>query len=125
MNKSLLDDMLEDAKNEDDFKFMLEAFSNALADFDCRAQLKSFSPEQLAPIYSINAEGEIKRDIGKVKETANDMFAEMLDNFEKEIESDASAVLYLNSKNPLIIKLSELSDTEKLSVYARIMSKSH
>lgn len=121
MNKSLLNDMLEDAENEDDFKFMLDTFSSALADFDCRAQLKSFSPEQLAAIYSINADGEIKRDIGNVKETASDMFAEMLDNFEKEIESDASAALYLNSKNPLIMKLSELSDTEKLSVYARIM----
>lgn len=121
MNKSLLDDMLENAENEDAFKLMLDIFSSALTDFDCHAQLKSFSPEQLAAIYSINADGEIKRDIGKAKEAASDMFAEMLNNFEKEIECSASASLYLNSKNPLIIRLSELSDTEKLSVYARIL----
>ena len=121
LNKSLLEDMLEDAKDEDNFKFMLDAFSDALAEFDCCAQLKSFSPVQLAAIYSINAEGEIKRDIGKAKETSSDMFAEMLDNFEKEIEADSSAALYLNSNNPLIIKLSESSDIEKLSVYAKIM----
>lgn len=121
MNKSLLDDMLEDAENKEDFKFMLNTFSSALADYDCLAQLKSFSPSQLAAIYSINADGEIKRDIGRVKETANDMFSEMLDNFEKEIECSASAVLYLNSKNPLITKLSELTDAKKLSIYARIM----
>lgn len=121
LNKTLLEDMLEDADNEADFGFMLSAFSEALNEFDCRAQLKSFSPEQLAAIYSINADGEIKRDIGRSKEAASDMFAEMLDNFEKEIEAEASAALYLNSKNPLIIKLSEVSDSKKLSVYARIM----
>lgn len=121
MNKSLLEDMLEDAKNEDDFKFMLDSFCTALAEFDCRAQLKSFSPQQLSAIYSINSDGEIKRDIGRAKETASDMFAEMLDNFEKEIDADASAALYLNSRNPLISKLSELTDKSKLSVYARIM----
>lgn len=121
LNKSLLEDMLEDAKNEDDFKFMIDAFSSALAEFDCRARLKSFSPAQLSAIYSINSDGETKRDIGKAKEASSDMFAEMLENFEKEIDADASAALYLNSSNPLIIKLAELSDTEKLSVYARIM----
>lgn len=121
MNKTLLEDMLEDVKDEDDFRFMLDAFTSALARFDCKSRLKSFSPEQLASIYSINADGEIKRDIGRAKETASDMFAEMLDNFEKEVDSGASAVLYLNSRNPLIKKLAELSDTEKLSVYAEIM----
>lgn len=121
MNKTLLEDMLEDPKDKDDFSFMLDAFSSALTEFDCRPQLKSFSPDQLAAIYSINADGEIKRDIGRVKETASDMFADMLDSFEKEIDADAYAVLYLNSKNPLIRKLAELTDAEKLSVYARIM----
>lgn len=121
VSENLLDSMLEDCTNHENFCFILSVFSEALAEYDCRVQLKSYNPAQLSSVYSINADGEIKRDIQQSKENSDSMFTDMLEAFEEEIEEEASAVLYINSRNDLIIKLSELNDREKLTVYAQIL----
>lgn len=121
LSDDLLENLLEEADDEEDYEFMLNIFSNELRDFDCRAILRSFSPEQLATVYSISSEAELKRDIKNAKENSDSMFFGMLDAFEEEIDEAASAVLYLNSRNRLIQKLSENNDSEKLAVYAKIL----
>ena len=45
----------------------------------------------------------------------------MLDAFEEELSETASSLLYLNGSNDLIIRLSEVTDSEKLDVFARIL----
>lgn len=121
LSGNLLESMLEDADEPDDYSFLLSVFSESLAEYGCRVQVKSFSPEQLATVYSINPDGELKRDIKRSKETADSMFSDMLDAFEEEIEEEASAALYLNSRSHLIRKLSAVSDKEKLRVFSQIL----
>ena len=121
LSDNLLESLLEDAEDDEDYKYLLEIFSSELRGYDCRVMLKSFSPAQLATIYTLSTEAELKRDINSAKEKSDNMFMGMLDAFAEDIDENASAILYLNSKNKLIQKLSENADSEKLSVYAKIL----
>ena len=121
LSDNLLESLLEDAEDDEDYKYLLEIFSSELRGYDCRVMLKSFSPAQLATIYTLSTEAELKRDINSAKEKSDSMFMGMLDAFAEDIDENASAILYLNSKNKLIQKLSENADSEKLSVYAKIL----
>lgn len=121
MHDSLLEELLEDAENEDDFSYMLDTFNSVLYPYDCRVVLKGFSPYQLASLYTLSSEAELKRDINKSKENSSGLFDSMLDAFGEELDNSAFAVLYLNCENHLIKKLSEIADEEKLSVYAQIL----
>ncbi|MBQ8789736.1 MAG: HSP90 family protein [Ruminiclostridium sp.] len=121
MHDSLLEELLEDAENEEDFSYMLDTFNSVLYPYDCRVVLKGFSPYQLASLYTLSSEAELKRDINKSKENSSGLFDSMLDAFGEELDNSAFAVLYLNCENHLIKKLSEIADEEKLSVYAQIL----
>lgn len=121
LSDGLLEDMLSDAENEQDYKYMLDIFGSELYRFDCRVVLKSFMPGQLASLYTLSSEAELKREINSSKENSSGLFSDMLDAFDKELDSSSFAVLYLNSENHLIKKLSEIADEEKLSVYAQIL----
>ncbi len=121
LSDNLLHDILENDENDDKFFFMNRIFTDSLKKYDCKTVIKKFEPSHLASVYSINSDGELSQDIQHSKEADNGLFADMLEAFINEINTDASAVLYLNSKNPLIKKLSEITDTEKLSVYALIL----
>ncbi len=121
MHDSLLEELLEDAENEAGFSYMLDTFGRVLYPYDCRVVLKGFSPYQLASLYTMSSEAELKRDINKSKENSSGLFDSMLDAFGEELDDSYLAVLYLNCENHLIKKLSEIADEEKLSVYAQIL----
>lgn len=121
LSDDLLENLLEEPEDEKSFSFMSDIFNSELYPYECRAVLRSFSPEQVAAIYSINSEAELKRDIKNAKENSDDLFMSMLNAFEEELDNTAEAVLYLNSRNPLIKKLAENADDEKLAVYAKII----
>lgn len=121
VSENLLDTMLEDSDDYEKFENLSIVFAESLEKYDCKASIKKFMPSQLASVYTINSDGEAKRDIEHSLEIADDMFFEMLEAFSDEIDEDASAVLYLNAENPLIQKLADTSDSEKLAVYAEIL----
>ena len=120
LRENIIDDSLGDCADEKKYSRLVSIFSEALAEYDCRIVMKSFA-EQLACLYSPNADAQLKRDIERSKEHGDDMFTDMLDAFEDEIDDDAAAVLYLNCANDLIDKLNDSEDAEKLTVFARIL----
>ena len=120
LRENVIEDSLGECVNEDDYSELLEGFEEALAKYECRPVMKHFT-EQLACLYSPNADVQLKRDIERSKEKGDEMFADMLDAFGEEIDEDAEAVLYLNCSNELINRLSEVDDREKLSTFAQIL----
>lgn len=120
LRENVIEDSLGECVNEDDYSELLEVFEEALAKYECRPVMKHFT-EQLACLYSPNADVQLKRDIERSKEHGDEMFADMLDAFGEEIDEDAEAVLYLNCSNDLINRLSEVDDREKLSTFAQIL----
>lgn len=121
VSETLLDTILEEPVDAEDYDYLCAIASIALEEYDCSVRIKSISPAQLSALYTVNSEGELKRDIEKAKKVSDSMFTEMLDNFENELIEDSSSVLYLNSENPLIMQLMNIEDTEKISVCACIL----
>ena len=121
LSDGLLDEMLSDVENDQEYKYMLDIFNSELYRFDCRVVLKSFMPDQLASLYTLSSEAELKREISRSRENSTGLFSDMLDAFSDELDNSSLAVLYLNSENRLIKRLSGITDEEKLSVYAQIL----
>lgn len=121
VSETLLDTLLEDPEDADDYDYVCAIASIALEKYDCSVRIKSIIPAQLTSLYTINTEGQLKRDIERAKENSNGMFDEMLDNFSDELSADSSSILYLNAENPLVMKLTDIDDPEKIDVCAQII----
>ncbi len=116
------DEFLEEPNTDTlrDAGALLDAANRALAAYECRAQLRSFSPSQLPVFYVLDENAEILRDIERAKENSHALFSSMLDSFAEEID-ETNAVLYLNAGNPLIRKLMHVADEQKLAVCIELL----
>jgi molecular chaperone HtpG len=121
LRENIIAESLNDCPDEESFGRLIKAFCGSLEEFGCRAVMKSFSPPQLTCLYSANADEELRREIEHSKENGDGLFADMLDAFGSELEDTASAILYLNGSNDLVRRLSDVEDSEKLNVFARIL----
>ena len=120
LRENIIEDSLDECFHEERYTKLMKVFSKSLEKYDCRIVMKSFA-EQLACLYSSNADAQLKRDIERSKERGDAMFADMLEAFGEEISEDAQTVLYLNCSNDLINRLSEVNDDEKLRTFALIL----
>jgi molecular chaperone HtpG len=110
------EDFLDDVSGEDseNATLLLEIADDVLGDFDCSAEVKSFEPESLPVFYLVNEIAEVFRDIRRMKKESDDMFFDMLDAFEEEIDEDDSlAVLYFNVNNSLIQKIMSMEENQE------------
>ncbi len=121
ISENLIDSILENCADTKKYENMLQVFSDSLAEFDCRAVVKDFGLTHLPSLFCINNDGKLKKDIKKAKENSNELFSDILETFEEEIEEDVSSVLYINSKNDLISKIAAINDYTKLYTFARIL----
>lgn len=92
-----------------------------LSEYDCAASLKRFSPAELPVLYTVNEEAMLLRDIRHSMEQTVDLFRGMLDAFAEEYHEEAVAKLYLNADNPLIQRLMQVADSEKLQCCLEIL----
>lgn len=92
-----------------------------LADYDCAASLKRFAPAELPVLYTVNEEALLLRDIRHSMDQTVDLFRGMLDAFAEEYREEAVAKLYLNTDNPLIRRLTEVTDADKLRCCLEIL----
>jgi len=121
VSETLLDTFLEDPPDADDYDYVCAISSIALEKYDCSVRIKSIIPAQLTALYTINTDGQLKRDIERSKKNSDGSFDEMLDAFSSELSADSSSVLYLNAENPLVMKLADTDDPEKIEVCAYII----
>ena len=100
---------------------LLAECNQFLSDYDCNAALKRFAPAELPVLYTVNEEAMLLRDIRHSMEQTADLFRGMLDAFAEEYHEEAVARLYLNTDNPLIRRLMDVSDGEKLHCCLEIL----
>lgn len=123
MKSERLDALLEKPEYTDKTAALrlLAECNQVLADFDCSTSLKRFAPAELPVLYTVNEEALLLRDIRHSMEQTADLFRGMLDAFAEEYHEEAIAKLYLNTDNPLIRRLMEVSDSEKLHCCIEIL----
>ncbi len=99
---------------------LLRTARDMLAQFDCDAQLKIFSPNTMPVFYMLDEDAETLREIRRSQEHSNELFASMLSSFAEEFK-DHRATLFLNWSAPLIRRLAALEDAEKVRVCLQIL----
>ncbi len=121
VSETLLETLLEEPVDADDYDYVCAIASIALEKYDCSVKIKSIIPAQLTALYTLNTDGQLRRDIESSKEKSDGEFDEMLDAFSDELSAESSSILYLNAENPLVMKLSDIDDPEKIDVCAHII----
>ena len=123
MKPERLDALLEKPEYSDTAAALrlLAECNQVLSDYDCTASLKRFAPAELPVLYTVNEEALLLRDIRHSMEQTADLFRGMLDAFAEEYHEEAVAKLYLNTDNPLIRRLMDVSDGEKLRCCLEIL----
>ena len=118
-----IEDLMKDLMPDDadaGFDFLREA-NRILKNYDCKAELKYFSPNNQPTFYLLDENILLKRQIEKVRNQADSMFFNMLDAFAKDIPDEAAATLYFNFNNPVVKKIVELKDMDMLKLVVEIL----
>lgn len=123
LTDSDIDFMLDDSDFDGDpaAEKLLSIASRVLKKYDCKAAIKEFRPFEIPALYTINEKAYQARQIRRSKESANEIFMDMLSSFEAEIDSSAIACLYLNTNNLIIRRLIDSDDRERISCYIEIL----
>ncbi len=108
------------SEHEDTCLFLTVA-DRVLEKYDCKAEIKKFSPITLPAFYYIDKQALFLRRIQSAKETASSLFAGMLSEFARDIKKEASAYLYFNYSNPVIKKLCILEDEADIERFIEIL----
>jgi len=118
-----VDQMLENPVLEDTASamVMLAECNELLQPYDCAADLKRFEPADLPVLYAVSEDALLLRDIRHSMEKTAEMFRGMLDAFADEYAETATAKLYLNTDNPLIQRLMQVHNSEKLHCCLEIL----
>ncbi len=92
-----------------------------LRKYDCKAEIRQFSPQEIPTLYTINEQARQFRQIRRSKEHANPVFFDMLSSFEEKADNDCTASLYLNAGNVIVRKLIAEEMTEKTDACLEIL----
>lgn len=118
-----IEDLMRDLSPEDadeSFEFLKRA-NRILKNYDCRAELKYFSPYNQPTFYLMDEQTLLKRQIAASKAAADSMFYNMLDAFAADISNEMAAVLYFNYNNPIVKKLVEVEQIDLLKTFIEIL----
>ncbi len=118
-----IDFMLDDSDfdRDPDAEKMCAFADRILRKYDCRVVLKAFEPFEIPALYTINETAAEARQIKRSKESANDIFMNMLSSFEEDVKVKSSACLYFNTNNLIIRKMIKMSDSDKIQCYIEIL----
>lgn len=118
-----VDDLMQDLTPDDqDESFAFQkAADRILKAYDCRAELKYFSPHNQPTFYLMDEKVLLKRQIKASRSQADTMFFQMLDAFAAEIPNSTAAVLYFNYTNPLVKKLAAVESEQDLKLFVEIL----
>ncbi|CAM3400189.1 HSP90 family protein [Kibdelosporangium persicum] len=118
-----------DAGIEGALRTSLKLAQTVLDRHDCEALPREFDPVSLPALLITDADRERQRDNAEISEQSDPLWAELLGQL-AEPASTASQQLVLNTRNPLVRRLSELTDrtlaeltVESLYVHALLQSR--
>lgn len=98
------------------------AADEALAPFDCRAQLRAFEPRELPTLYVVGEQARFFRQMKKARDEGSSIFAGALSSMIQAADpASSAATLYLNAWNPLIRDLFATDDPLVLESAIRIL----
>jgi molecular chaperone HtpG len=114
---------------EQDLRRSLDLAQAVLERHDCEAVPRGFDPVSLPALLITDADRERRRDTSKISEDSDPLWAELLGQLSAPV-SAAGQQLVLNTRNPLVRRLAELTDrdlaeltVESLYVHALLQSR--
>lgn len=99
-----------------------------LQPYRCGAEIRRYKPEELPALFTANPQAEFLRQAEQTRDQAEGMWADLIGSVSSEATLSANAQLCLNYANPLIQRLTQVTDrdaireaVEMLYVHALLM----
>ena len=92
-----------------------------LKPYDCKAELKYFSPYHLPTFYLMDENTLLRRQIASSRAQSNSLFFNILDAFASDLSNERAATLYFNYNNPLVRKLAGCEEEKDGKVFVEIL----
>ena len=123
MHEEDMEDVLQEipCKERQEARRLIDAFNRSLEEFDCRAEIRSFHPQDLPALYFMSDDVRFMRKVQDVRENTTGIFSQALASLLSGTEEKALATLFLNYYNPLIQRLRHIRREETLESVARIL----
>lgn len=123
LHEESMDFILEEIDHKEETKSISFLFlaDQVLEEFDCRAKLRRFLPQELPTLYTMSGDVQFVRQMQAVKETSGNIFSGALSSLIKSVEEQPLATLYFNLNNDLINKLLQLADKQLLTAVLRVL----
>ncbi|BCU75709.1 HSP90 family protein [Luteolibacter sp. LG18] len=103
------------------FEDLVEAAAAALRPHQCRVEARHFQPATLPVLYVQNDAAHSKRALEQSQEDADGFFSSLLGDISARFAEDAYHVCYLNAANPLIQRLTNVKDRQRLLVITEVL----
>lgn len=100
---------------------LLRAANRGLAEFDCRAEVKSFLPAELPVLYAMSDEVRFLREAKSAQDMSNGIFSSALSSLLSGLAEKPLATLHLNMNNVLIQRLCAKEDQKLLESTIRVL----
>jgi molecular chaperone HtpG len=84
---------------------LLEAATAVLKPLACIPELRRFDPAEVPALFAADGEARFMRSLEQAKETSDPLFSGILASISSSRRGPASAMLYLNIKNPLVRRI--------------------
>ena len=102
-------------------EFFLAAASQAVKEFDCKAEVKRFLPMDLPVLYTMSDEVQFIRQLQSARESTSNLFSDALSSLINGVEEKPLATLYLNLNSPLIQRLVQITDRELIKSVMKVL----
>lgn len=117
--EELMEELSPDEQDEV-FDFV-KAADRILMAYDCRAEVKHFSPYQQPTFYLVDENAVFLRQVNESRAQASSMFFNMLDAFKEETAAKTAAALYFNYSSPLVRRLASCGDESQWRIFVEIL----
>src|SRR5262249_18517893 len=92
-----------------------------LGKFNCAVDFKSFEPEDLPALFSLDSEAEFQREIRRTKEQTTEFWGGVLDGLDAQPGAAARGNLCLNWRNPVIRRMLRVKQKSVLRPVAELI----
>lgn len=99
----------------------LQQVEEILGKFNCAVEFKSFEPEDLPALFSLDSEAEFQRELRRTKEQTTEFWGGVLDRLDAQPGQAARGNLCLNWRNPVIRRMLRVKQKSVLRPVAELI----
>jgi molecular chaperone HtpG len=99
----------------------IQTANAVLGSYECAAEIRKFSPDELPALYNAGSDAQLRRAIETTKEVTDTFWSNVLDQVGGGFGIDTFATLCFNYRNPVVYKITGVTDEALLRLSIQML----